>query len=126
MDAHQCGENASAWKGGRTQWGEDGYVSITVAPKVHQSEHRLVMEQHLGRKLRSDEVVHHINHDKQDNRIENLQVMSRSEHGKLHPGIPLTRWSRKYDACVECGTTKVRHHTRGLCYGCYVVSLRKR
>lgn len=47
-------------------------------------EHRAVAEKMLGRKLRSDEVVHHLNHDKLDNRPENLQVMSRAEHVKAH------------------------------------------
>ncbi len=46
--------------------------------------HRAIMEDHIGRKLEADEVVHHINGNKMDNRIENLEIMSKSEHARLH------------------------------------------
>lgn len=47
-------------------------------------EHRLVVESRLGRYLLKTEIVHHINGDGLDNRDENLEVMLRSDHSKLH------------------------------------------
>lgn len=57
---------------------ENGNKTIRI------DEHRYIMEQHLGRKLQRNEVVHHINGNKLDNRLENLQLMSLSEHSRLH------------------------------------------
>lgn len=57
----------------------DGYY-VYSSQKVH----RQIMEKHLGRKLLPEEIVHHKDEDKLNNDIENLEVMTRAEHNKLH------------------------------------------
>lgn len=62
----------------------NGYMEITMGANKGKGQHRAVMEKHLGRPLASGEVVHHANHDRADNRLENLEVMSRAEHASHH------------------------------------------
>lgn len=56
--------------------------------------HRLIVEEHLGRALTSDEVVHHIDHNPLNNDISNLKVMTRAEHLVHHlRTMPVNPWT---------------------------------
>jgi len=83
LNCHRKEMSRRQWKGGKSIH-FDGYRYIYQFKKKYIREHRLVMEKHIGRKLSKKEVVHHINHNKLDNRIENLQIMSFSEHTTYH------------------------------------------
>lgn len=98
-----------------------GYRFIFVpwhpfAHKGYIQEHRWVMEQAIGRYLDRKEYVHHRNEIKDDNRLENLEIMDPSTHGHLHNAI--TRWCRNRDECVRCGRSDSRHASRGVCHRC--------
>lgn len=58
---------------------EKGYRRIKK-----RREHIMVMEKYLGRKLYPYEVIHHLNGNRQDNRIENLSVIPKKEHDNYH------------------------------------------
>ena len=78
-------------------WTQCGYKYISVNG-VAIAEHRHILEQHLGRRLTIDEVVHHVNGDPLDNRIENLVVVSRAEHRRLHAGTKWKHWTAEEKA----------------------------
>ena len=86
-----AGARNPAWKGGRTITSH-GYVLIRVGQghpladvRGYAYEHRLVAEQLTGRPLRSDEIIHHRDGNKQNNATENIAVMrSQAHHHALH------------------------------------------
>jgi len=79
----RTGAGNPRWGGGRIV-ARHGYIKKSIGGSKYDFEHRCVMEEHLGRPLREDEIIHHINRDRQDNRIENLQIVNRSEHVAYH------------------------------------------
>lgn len=110
------GETHPLWGGGRSRQTKRGYIMITTPDGRRMHEHRYIMEQHLQRRLRKNEEVHHINKNTSDNRIENLMVVSPTEHAHLHyDGI----WAMHYSRCVCCGRTDRKHASNGLCNTCY-------
>lgn len=88
-EKNSCNFNGlNGW--GHTKRLRNGYI-IAYAPKhpnAHRDGyvllHRMIAEYQLGRYLKEEEVVHHMNHIRDDNRIENLLVMKQKEHMSMH------------------------------------------
>lgn len=99
-------------------WVCAGYRWISTPDRGEILEHRYKMEQHLGRQLDPyDEVVHHKNGDKLDNRLANLELMSRAEHTSHHRG-------HQAKNCLVCGKPAHPKGTRGLC-GMHALRVRR-
>lgn len=75
---------------GHTKSHNRGYIRAYVPKHPHAARdgyvmlHTIIMEQAIGRYLEPNEVVHHINHDRKDNRLENLMLMDKKEHMRMH------------------------------------------
>lgn len=88
---HRCklsGNLHPLWQGGKTRDNRQ-YIKVhlkrddplyPMSYKGEVVEHRLVMARHLGRCLHRQEIVHHINGNREDNRIENLEIVTQSSH----------------------------------------------
>ena len=97
LSSQKMGSKNPKWAGGKKKTyshiGSDRtnpYIKIKLRThpladsEGYVMEHRLVVEKYIGRYLTIDEVIHHINGSKSDNRIENLKLLTASEHNSFH------------------------------------------
>ena len=102
------GEKNPMWNGGKPFVNTQGYVMIKDVKNLMANcdgrvlEHRLVMSEFLGRSLTKDEVVHHKNHNRSDNRLENLELLSRSNHSKHHIRATNKNWVYLKTKDIKC------------------------
>lgn len=85
----QLAHNFKGWRFQRSRSSGNMYRELYLPKHPYCSkagyvrEHRLVVENYIGRWLLKDEVVHHVNGNTLDNRINNLQLMTKKEHDSL-------------------------------------------
>lgn len=106
MGKKPTGENHWNWQGGK-RTNHNGYIEIHK-PDHHRArgngyvfEHIVVAENKIGRKLEEDEVVHHIDGDKKNNKPKNLKVMKINEHSSNHNKGK--NKNGKFKVCPVCG-----------------------
>lgn len=113
----RSGDQHPDWSGGRVRVGRYWYRWTNTHPlrtrRNYVLEHRLVVEASLGRYLTRDEVVHHINGDPEDNRLENLMVFSTNgRHLKAELTGRVPQWTPEGWARMQAGVQRSRTRRR--------------
>ena len=75
-------ELSTKWNGGKRK--SNGYIEILLPNGKRIYEHRLIVEEYLGRKLLKEEEIHHINEVRDDNRLKNLYLFKKGKHKGFH------------------------------------------
>jgi hypothetical protein len=94
FECYNCGKTYTAYKSRKLRY-KRGFCSrechaefIKKSPLNHPNwrggSYRTIMEYVIGRKLKTSELIHHKNGDHKDNRFENLQIVTRAEHVRIH------------------------------------------
>lgn len=98
------GEKSWRYKGGSLM--KNGYVQLNIGRK-HVLEHRYLWEQANG-PIPTGSVIHHMNHNRSDNRLENLMLLTTGDHTRLH---------LKHNFCRLCEQPNCtrRYKARGCC-----------
>ena len=113
------------WKGGKIIT-RDGYIRVRVYsdssffPMVDSGgyikEHRLVMAKKLGRCLKNNEVVHHLNGVKSDNRLKNLEVTTRGNHLTEHNNGYKDGYKHGYEEGYSQGLKRAENERNKCCF----------
>ena len=113
-----CGKGKRKGLFGKGHYDKDGYVLKSLPwehPYISMAnsrgwilEHRLVMAQHLGRNLLPREHVHHLNGVRDDNRIENLVLMSMTEHLHCHTGKPYSQRIQDLERTIKVLEARIK------------------
>jgi len=101
------GKNHRWWKGGYKNSQGYRFIKIGIHKGEYEAEHRIVMEKYLGRKLKRNEIIHHIDGNRLNNKIDNLILCSLREHFKIHYSLMKIAFKM-----VENGNIKFNKETK--------------
>ena len=85
----------------------EGKIWIDEHTQIRVKQHRWFMEKFIGRPLLPEEDVHHINEIKDDNRIENLEIIPHGKHSELHNKGRVYKKGYKHNLSEEQRTHRV-------------------